>query len=366
MTKRERILAVYRNQLADQIPLGCYSMFNRLGQAERIARSKGLGIIDNVVATSLLAPPFFARHECLSEVKNSIFDINYRWIDGELIEIHKFETPVGTVSQQVGKDPTYGSYWRKKHYIENREDYKIVQYIVENTVFRDQRAAISKRLKDVGDDGVIFPRVDRSPYQKILIELVRPEKFFMDLFFDDPEPVLDLMAAIEHRLIEHYEMALDTEAELLWMPENVTSDMTPPDAFEKYNIPFYEKVGKMIHDAGKLMVVHMDGKLKALKDLIVRTPIDVIESFTFLQMSGDMTIKETKSLWPHKVICANFPSNLSTEPKQKIESYLKNIVSEFGDKAFMMAISEDIPWDTYEHVTTVLTDFINNHVRHAE
>lgn len=59
MTKRERILAVYRNQLADQIPLGCYSMFNRLGEAERIARSKGLGIIDNVVAASLLAPPFF-------------------------------------------------------------------------------------------------------------------------------------------------------------------------------------------------------------------------------------------------------------------------------------------------------------------
>ena len=40
MTKRERILAVYRNQLADQIPLGCYSMFNRLAQVPRFFKGR--------------------------------------------------------------------------------------------------------------------------------------------------------------------------------------------------------------------------------------------------------------------------------------------------------------------------------------
>ena len=358
MTNRERILAVYRNKPADRIPLGCYSMFGRLGRAERIGRSRGLGLIDNVVACSLMAPPFFARNDCLSEAKNCEFDIAYRWINGELIEIHKFETPVGVVTQHLGKDPAYGSYWRKKHYVEDAEDYKIVQYIVENTVFKGHRGGIAKRLEDVGDDGVVFARVDRSPYQKILVELARPDKFLMDLF-TNPGPANELMETIGHKLMGHYEMALDIDAELVWIPDNITADMTPPYSFEKYHLPFYEKVAELIHGAGKVMLVHMDGKVNALKDLIAQTPIDVIESFTFKKMSGDMDIGETKSLWPQKVVSANFPSNLSTRPRDEIIDYLEQVKDEFGDKPFMITLSEDIPWETYEHVANALTEFIN-------
>jgi hypothetical protein len=338
-------------------------MFARNGEAERMARDKGLGIIDHVVGVSLLSPPYFVRHDCISEVKNTTFDISYKWVGGELMEIRKYETPVGSITQHVTQDPGYGSNWRKKHYIESPADYKIVQYIVENTVYRDQRAAISKRTKELGDDGVVFSRLDRSPYQKLLIELAGPERFLVDLY-TDAGPAIELMEAIENRLEEQFEIALESDAELMWLPDNVTSDLTPPNAFEKYSFPYYEKLGKKCREAGKVLLVHMDGKVNALKDLIRRAPIDVIESFSFVEMSGDLSIAETKSLWPDKVVCPNFPSSLSLESKEQIESFLERVISEFGkEKPFMIEISEDIPWDAFDYVLTILTEFMSDRGR---
>jgi hypothetical protein len=336
-------------------------MFSRHGEAERMARDRGLGIIDSVVGVSLLSPPYFALYDCVSEVKNATFDISYRWIDRELMEIRKYETPVGTVTQHVTKDPAYGSYWRKKHYIESREDYKILQYIVENTIFKDRRDSVSRRKQDLGGDGVVYFRLDRSPYQKLLIELAGPDKFLVDLY-TDPGPAVELMEAIGRRADEQFEIALESEAELMWLPDNVTSDMTPPNAFEKFSLPFYEKFGKQCREAGKVLLVHMDGKVNALKNLIAGAPIDVIESFSFAEMSGDMPIAETKSLWPDKVVCPNFPSSLSVKSKEEIESFLARVISEFGDKKpFMIEVSEDIPWGYFDHVLTTLTEFMSDH-----
>ena len=42
---------------------------------------------------------------------NASFSVGYKWINGELIEIHRIETPVGIVTQHKATDPSYGSKW---------------------------------------------------------------------------------------------------------------------------------------------------------------------------------------------------------------------------------------------------------------
>ena len=121
MTARERITAVYNNTLPDRIPVAIYSFLHRWGTFERLSRENGLGILDIAFGVSFLSPPFFARPECISEVKDASLDVSYRWVSGELVEVHTYETPVGTVSQHLVKDPSYGSNWRRKYNIESRE-----------------------------------------------------------------------------------------------------------------------------------------------------------------------------------------------------------------------------------------------------
>lgn len=357
-SNREKMMAVYRNQVPQGIPLAYYNFMLPNGINERIARENGFGIIEHFPGVSLVSPPYFARYECLSEVQHSNFSISYYWDSDELVEVHKYETPVGDVSQHVAKEPGYGSYYRKKHYITENEDYKIVQYIVENTIFRQCSDSLSRRKKELGEDGVIFSRLDRSPYQKLLIELARPEKFLVDLH-TTPRLVEPLLEVLGHRLEEQFRMALDSEAEIIWAPDNITSDMTPPGNFEKYLVPFYNTFGRACEKADKVFAVHMDGKLKGLKELISKTRIHVIESFSLPEVGGNIPIPEIDKIFSDKVVCPNFPSSISGYSKNEIKGYLWNMFSEFGkDKPFMLQISEDIPAPHVSHVLETLNEFV--------
>ena len=357
LTNRERMLAVYANRLPDRIPVGIYSRYHRVGEAERVARNAGLGILDFFPAVSLLAPPWHIQTGYLSEVRNTDFDVAYRWEDGRLIQRRRFRTPVGTVEAQVFLDPDSASEWTRKHYIETPEDYKIVQYIVENTVFHPQQGTVEQRITDLGEDGVLLGRMDRSPYQKLLVELADPEKLILDIC-TDPGPVEELMQVIDRRLDEQFAVMLESSVSIVWQPDNVTADMTPPDYFQKYNLPFYTKHGTQCRAAGKIYAVHIDGRTKGIKDLIAEAPIDVVESFSLPEMAGDLSLEEARAAWPGKVICPNFPANLCAKSADEIELYLTNLFRDHGGRTpFMIQISEDIPLETYPHVVRVLSEF---------
>ncbi|MEE4310280.1 MAG: uroporphyrinogen decarboxylase family protein [candidate division KSB1 bacterium] len=358
MTIKERILSVYRNQTPDQLPFAIYNRYHRYGESERSARNSGMGILDFIPAVSLLAPPWHVKPGYVSEVKNAGFNVKVVWDKGEEIEVRSFETPVGTITQETVKDPTYGSDWIRKHYLNSPEDYKIMQYIVENTLFRSQDDVIDLRMKDLGDDGVVLGRIDRSPYQKLLIELMDPQKFLIDLL-TEPAPLVELMEQMDDKLDEQIEMALNTNVEVIWSPDNVTADMTPPDAFERYCLPFYQKHGAQCRDAGKVYAVHMDGRINGIKHLVARCPIDVIESFSLADMSGDVSIADAKMVWPDKVLCPNFPASWCDKTPEFIQERLTSLKQEFFSSPFMIQISEDIPLHSYSHVITVLSEFFS-------
>lgn len=357
MTTRERILSVYRNQLPDKAPFGIYSRYHRIGEVERMARNAGLGILSFYPAASLLAPPWHVQPGYVSEIKNSSFNISYRWDNRRLIEVRSIETPVGTISQHIIKDPSYGSDWVAKPYIKEPEDYKIMLYVVENTVFESQRKAIDQQIKDLGDDGVLLGRVDRSPYQKLMIELVDPEQFMVDVYIN-PSPIEDLMQTIDSRLDEQFEMALNSQVDVIWQPDNITADTVPPDIFSQYCLPFYKKNGLKCKQAGKVYAVHIDGKTKSLYEQIQQAPIDVIESFSLPVMGGDLTIEEALTFWPDKVLCPNFPSSLCLDDESTIISHIHKMSLSFGNRPYMIQLSEDIDIDKYNYILNILSKII--------
>ncbi|MEN8251080.1 MAG: uroporphyrinogen decarboxylase family protein [Bacteroidota bacterium] len=357
MTIKERILAVYRNQMPDRIPFGIYSRYHRSGEIERKARNSGLGILSFFPVVSLLAPPWHVHPGYISEIKKSSFNISYTWNNKKLIEVRSIKTPVGTISQHIIKDPSYGSDWVEKPYINDVEDYKIMQYVVENSVFESQENTITQKNLDLGDDGVLLGRVDRSPYQKLLIELVNPEQFLVDIYIN-PSPIEELMQTIDSRLDEQFEMVLNSNVDVIWQPDNITADTVPPDLFSKYCLSFYKKNGLKCKQAGKIYTVHIDGKAKSLNEQIQDTPIDVVESFSLPIMGGDLTIEEALELWPDKVICPNFPSSLCLADEDTILNYMREISLSFGDRPYMIQLSEDIDIDKYNYVLNILSQLI--------
>ena len=354
MTVRERMLHVYNNEIPDQIPVGIYNRYLPRGTWEREVRNTGLGIIAYYPISTLMAPPWHLTPGFFSEIKNVDFQLSYKWTNGERIEVRTFETPVGTISEHITKDPVYGSDWISKHYITCEEDYKILSYIAENTVFSSNEKHIRDLRKDLGDDGVVLGRIDRTPFQKMIVELAGPERFLIDMMSEVPA-VGELLEIMGQRHIESMDMILNSSADVIWQPENVTGELTPPYYYEEYCMPYYIAVSERCTAAGKPYVVHLDGRLKALSEKIDQSAFGGIESFSYMQMGNDISLSDLRKACPDKVILPNFPSGLSTESEEVITQFLNEAFKEAGtDKAFMIQISEDIPKDQLYKVASLL------------
>ena len=349
MTMRERMLACYRNEPVDQPALGIYTRYLKRGNMERLARNNGMGIIDYVALTTQIGPPWHLIPEFISQVKNTDVSIEYHWEGSRRIQRRKYVTPVGTVYADVGASLGDGSEHISHYYIQSAEDYRTMKYIVENTVLSSNEPVWAARQRDLGEDGVVMGRVDRTPYQKLMLELVGGENFLMDLL-EDPDPVEELMEAMYRRLDEEMEMAFSSAAEIIWMPENVTADMTPPNFLKKYHLDAYKKYTKWAHEAGKTVVMHIDGKCKMLKDLLNDSGLDGLESVSNPNIGGDSTYEELCQMFPKLSLMPNFPANLSNCEQAEIDayvSYLKETAQKYN-RPLMLQVSEDLPPEAYE------------------
>jgi hypothetical protein len=356
------MLAVYRGQTPERIPVGIYERYLPRGGLEREVRGLGLGIVDYYPVVTMLAPPWHMYPGYVSEVRGADFRVDYAWERGVLVERRTYTTPVGTVWQEITSDPGgVGSESMRKYYISRPEDYLVVQYLVEHTVIRRNEDSIVSKIRELGTDGVVFGRLDRSPYQKCLIELAGAERFLVDLH-TDPAPAEGLLEALFTRHEEAWQMALESQVEVLWQPDNVTSLMTPPSAFRKYCMPFYQQRARQARKAGKPFVVHMDGKIGALATDIRASGVHVVESFSLPAIGGDMTLTKARAALPETVIVPNFPSNWCMHTDADIKANIRDLLEEAGrNTAFMIHVSEDLPTNQWERIVPLLVQTVAGH-----
>ncbi len=359
------MLDVYRNKPVDRIPLGIYIRYLPRGGVERELRERGFGLIDYHPPVSLMAPPWHILPGFLSEVRGVEFSVRHRWQDGVRTERRTFHTPVGDLWQESSQSIGAGSEHISKYYVATLEDYRILQYVVERTVFRSQEEEIRRRIRDLGRDGVLLGRMDRSPYQKLLIELAGAERFLTDLH-EYPDVVTELLETMDHRMDEMFRIALDSSVEAIWQPDNITFDLTPPDSFERFCIPFYRRHGPAVRAAGKPYIVHMDGRLRMLEPLVREAPFDVLESLSLPRISGDYGLAEAMDAFPDKVIVPNFPANLSDGTEAEIRDFLRDLLAEARPgRPFMLQVSEDIPEAGWQRTLALLSAFMPMQVDHG-
>jgi len=100
------------------------------------------------------------------------------------------------------------------------------------------------------------------------------------------------MALIDKRLEEICYIVAESPAEIIKVGDNTDSMLISPKLFEDYCLPYFQKYSRILHFKGKIVMSHMDGRLKILKDLISKTGLDMIEAFT--PPGGDLPISEAR------------------------------------------------------------------------
>ena len=358
MTPRERILSVYQKRNPNYYVWAAYDFLMPRGEMERELRNGGCGLIKRHPVVSFLAPAYFSMRDYESEVRDVEISVKTVWENDEKVEIRTYHTPLGSLFEKVREDPGYHTKWIKKFLLSHPSEYRIVKFIVENTVYRENYDSFLEAEQDLGDDGVTLAITDRSPWQKMLYELVGPKRLYLD-FYDNHYLVEELLSSIKKKLEEAYRIVANSPAEIVWQPDNITGDLTEPKIFEKHCLPFYNKQGRLLHQKNKVYVVHMDGKLKCLKDIIKRANIDAVESLTLPEAGGDLSLEEAQIAWKDKSIIANLPAFLCLKEEKIVRGYMQKLLAQVSlIENFMLEISEDLPHRFWKDTLPIVADIM--------
>jgi hypothetical protein len=279
------------------------------------------------------------------------------WKEGKKYILRRLLTPLGQITELSVIDPTYGSRWVKEFFVKEPGDYKILMYVLENTFFYPVFDTLRISEENLGEDGLVFVHVERSPFQRLLLDLVGPERLFIDLV-ERPDLVEEVLALLGKKSEEEYAIAASSPLRVVHVWDNITEDMTTPRFFEQYCLPFYQHVAEILHQKGKLFAVHMDGKLKHLQELIGEAPIDVIESFTLPGAGGNLELREAQQKWPGKSIIANVPAYWCFQEEEAVKRHLFSALQGVDRSRFMFCVSEDLPpfrmWPALTSITDIL------------
>lgn len=314
---------------AEMVPLGAYSFLLPRGREERWFRNRGCGLFHFEKAYTTYLEGIKV---CTWEVKEA----------GGVSLIRRYITPVGELSEVIRSDPGYHSQWIREHLIKEAKDYEVARFLVEHTYYEPNYGVFQEIRDNLGEDGVLIANMDRTPFQKVLIELAGPERLCLDLV-DHPGVVEDLLEALAIKQDEMHRISIGSPAVIIHTWDNVTEEITSPRLFERYCLPQYQRLSTLIHQQKKLFMVHLDGKLAHLERLIDQSGIDIIESLSLPDVGGNISPDQLCDIWPDKAIMANVPAFLCFQSPAFIDRYIRELVSMIPRQRFMFCISEDLP-----------------------
>jgi hypothetical protein len=355
MTRRERMLASARKERADRLPFFHWWRHMQTGWAERECRTRGMGV-------AWLRPPYVTRLHGVHVTEAEVV------VEGRSIVRRTYSTPVGTVYEEEFREPGTGQWhanrswrgvtpWLISHLIKGPEDYKVVQYIVEHTEYLADYFPIEQATEWLGEDGIVMDNLPHSPLQMLLIFWVGSEegRCFFHLA-DYPDLVEELIRAVSKSREPLYEIAARSPAPASFCGDNIDGGLMGAQLFERYCMPEYEKQAQILHRHGKLMSIHMDGRLANIKHLIPRTPIDIIEAFHPVPM-GDLPLSEALALWKDKVIWMGFPDSVYQMGPEATKAHMLSLLREAvpGDRfAVEMSTENPVSNENLRALTSVL------------
>jgi hypothetical protein len=349
MDPRTRILHTLHGESIDGVPWSCYAGTVPAGQVERELRNRGMALIVSIPV-------------CLREMPHVQVLEREAWEDGQRCIYRTYRTPVGEVMEKRRVEEGYGSQWIVEHLIRRPEDYRVVEFMVRDTRLMENYDAIVELEQNLGGDGLALAWATRSPYQQMFIELTGIERLALDRADGLPQ-FASLREALEEQHKAIYHMAAQSPATLIWCPDNLTDFVAGGEVFDSYYVPYYNRFARMLHRAGKIMVTHMDGRLRSLAEGIGRTEIDVIEAFTPPPM-GDLGIAEGRAAWPEKVIWANFPGSVFLQDPDEIRNFTVRLLREaMPGGRFILGITENIPRAVRDRSLRAMADGISDYVK---
>lgn len=231
--------------------------------------------------------------------------------------------------------------WRQEYLIKTPRDYVVMKRALADTAISATMEHFTRKEASAGDNGITIAQMDRTPFQRIQIDLAGLERFSMDLAVEQPE-LMELLELMNEQKLEEFRAIRTMPIEHIKLWENLSVETIGPLRYRRYLVPVYEKILGILEGSGKRLQVHYDGQLRAISEDIARLPFDGIDSLTPAP-EGDMTIDEARRLWPDKFLWLHPSLTYYGMEEKPFADALRSMARQAGPCRYCMMISEDIP-----------------------
>lgn len=239
-----------------------------------------------------------------------------------------------------------------EYLLKSEEDIPAMIYMYDHLSYEPDYEYANKRKQQVGDQGAFLCYLPKSPFMH-LVALEAGIVTVTMLAYSVPDQFEDLLKSMKRAFDQAAQISVDSPAELLMIPENLSSEMVGGTFFEMYMKDYQTEWTTRIREAGKYSFIHIDGTLQGLLKQESLVGFSVLEALTPYPV-GDMSIEEmtplledSKSVFWGGIPGVYFTPHISDEEFDRhVIGVLKIMCS---IPRFALGVADQVPPDCLEY-----------------
>jgi hypothetical protein len=211
------------------------------------------------------------------------------WREGDARR-RRIETPRGTLTEtwtwlaeSFAEAPT-------ERLVKSAGDLAAYRSLFENTHYKPDYDFAWKRRRQVGEAGIVLCYLPKSPFMQ-MVALDAGIVAVAEIVADAPDELAETLAVVRGAHDVAAGLALSSPAEVLMIPENLSSEVVGPKFYERYMREYHETWCAEIAEAGKYSCIHLDGTLKGLLRQVAGAGFTFIEAMTPAPV-GDLAVEK--------------------------------------------------------------------------
>lgn len=354
MTVRERLLAAIRGQEVDRIPWSPFLAYWWEHQPKDIQDRGQFRFLQEIGADPLLRGftlPFTSSDihgldwhpdRCIHSIPRC--EVRRRVKGGEWQV--EYVTPVGTLTMVSRYSGAGDTRFVVEHPVKQREDYKILSYIIEQMIIEPEYSPIQRAIDEIGEGGLYVPVISpffKSSFQALVEHFVGTQQLMYDLV-DYPEEIEAVLEIMFERAMETVQIAVESPAEAFITWEDSSTTNVSPKLFDRYIAPELSCWGNAVHGAGKVLLHHACGHVHKLLPIMAEEEVDVIESLS-PPPTGNVEVWDAQEILSPKVgiIGGIEPTHLLDLDLSALRAYVETLLRRIRPRHYILANSDSCP-----------------------
>ena len=293
MTERERLIKVLRGETPDRVP-----WFADLGHWFRAESGEQWDLFKINSCTKEIADlhrevraGWYIEVGSLHEEYYDDGVVREKEIIGDLA-VERFLTPIGEIYMERKWSPISFSWGITKHMVENMNDLEILLYAVERRKFIPKYENWEEMERIGGDIGLGFPGLGYTGLGSLISYYMGIQNTIYALY-ENPEIIERYINTYNKNHLELVDLYCKSPAPHLIFTDNLSSDVQTPDIFRQYSFNHYKAIAEHVHEAGKTVSTHIDGRIDGIIGITAEAGIDVADACT-PKPTGDLTPLEIR------------------------------------------------------------------------